>query len=60
MKKNGAAIRAMSPSLNLRFYLENMKYLTLTKLRQMLQDHDKQKSGSELYKELTAMPQSPK
>ena len=39
---------------------ENMKELTLTKLTQMLRAHYKQKSGTELYKELTTMWQSPK
>lgn len=37
-----------------------MKELTLAKLRQMLRAHYKQKSGTELYQELTAMCQSPK
>ena len=53
-------IHAISPSLKLRSYLETMKELTLPKLRQMLQAHYKQKSGTELYQELTTMCQSPK
>ena len=53
-------IRAISPSLKLRSYLETMKVLTLAKLRQMLRTHYKQKSGTELYQELTTMCQSPK
>ena len=53
-------IRAISPSLKLRSYLETMKELTLPKLRQMLRAHYKQKSGTELYQELTTMCQSPK
>lgn len=53
-------IRAISPSLKLRSYLETMKELTLLKLKQMLQAHYKQKSGTELYQELTTMCQSPK
>ena len=48
-------IRAISPSLKLRSYLETMKELTLPKLRQMLRAHYKQKSGTELYQELTTM-----
>ncbi len=55
-----AVIRANSPSLKLRLYLETMKELTLVKLRQMLRAHYKQKSGTELYQELTTMCQSPK
>ena len=55
-----AVIRAISPSLKLRSYLETMKELTLAKLRQMLRAHYKQKSGTELYQELTTMCQSPK
>ena len=55
-----AVIRAISPSLKLRSYLETMKELTLAKLRQMLRAHYKQESGTELYRELTIMCQSPK
>lgn len=55
-----AVNRAISPSLKLRSYLETMKELTLAKLRQMLRAHYKQKSGTELYQELTTMCQSPK
>ena len=55
-----SVIRAISPSLKLRSYLETMKELTLPKLRQMLRAHYKQKSGTELYRELTTMCQSPK
>ena len=50
-----AVIRAISPSLKLRSYLETMKELTLAKLRQMLRAHYKQKSGTERYQELTTM-----
>ena len=54
-------IRAVTPSLKLRSYLETMKEGTLAKLRQMLRAHYKQKSGTELYQELTTiMCQSPK
>ena len=55
-----AVIRAISPSLKLRSYLETMSELPLPKLRQMLRAHYKQKSGTELYQELTTMCQSPK
>ena len=52
-----AVIRAISPSLKLRSYLETMKEVTLPKLRQMLRAHYKQKSGTELFQELTTMYQ---
>ena len=55
-----ATIRAISPSLKLRSYLETMKELTLPKLRQMLRVYYKQKSGTELFQELTTMYQSPR
>ena len=54
-----ATIRAISPSLKLRSYLETMKEVTLPKLRQMLRPQYKQKSGNELFQELTTMYQSP-
>ena len=53
-------LHCISPNLKLRSYLETMKELTLAKLRQMLRAHYKQKSGTELYQELTTMCQSPK
>ena len=55
-----AIIRAISPLLKLRSYLETMKEVTLSKLRQMLRAHYKQKSGTELFQELTTMYQSPR
>ena len=55
-----AVIRAISPSLKLRSYLETMKEVTLPKLRQMLRAHYKQKSGTELFQELTTMYQLPR
>ena len=53
-----AVVRANSPSLKLRSYLETMKELTLAKPRQMLRAHYNQKSGTEIYQELTTMCQS--
>ena len=55
-----AIIRAISLSLKLRSYLETMKEVTLSKLRQMLRAHYKQKSGPELFQEVTTMYQSPR
>ena len=55
-----AVIRAISHSLKLRSHLKTMKELTLAKLRQMLRAHYKQKSGTELYQELTTISQLPK
>ena len=60
VKKIDAVIRAISPSLKLTPQLENMKEVTLSKLRQMLRAHYKQKSGTELYQEHATMCQSPK
>ena len=55
-----SVIRAINPSLQLRSYLETMKDLTLPKLRQMLRSHYKQRSGTELYQQLTTICQAPK
>lgn len=55
-----AVIRAISPNLKLRSYLGTMKELTLAKLRQILRAHYRQKSGTELYQELTKVCHSPK
>jgi hypothetical protein len=55
-----AVIRAISPSLKLRSYLEMMPNLSVSKLEQILKSHYKQKSGTELYQELTTMCQDPK
>ena len=48
-----AVIRAVSPSLQLRSYLEMIQDLTLTRLRLIMKAHFKQKSGTELYQELS-------
>ena len=55
-----AVIRAVSPNLKLRSYLEMCPNLTLAKLRQILRAHYKQKSGTELYQELSVLCQAPK
>ena len=52
-----AVIRAVSPSLQLRSYLEMIHALTLTRLRLILKAHFKQKSGTELYQELSNLRQ---
>ena len=52
-----AVIRAVSPSLQLRSYLEMIQDLTLTRLRLIMKAHFKQKSGTELYQELSNLCQ---
>ena len=52
-----AVIRAVSPSLQLRSYLEMIQDLTLTHLRLIMKAHFKQKSGTELYQELSNLRQ---
>ena len=52
-----AVIRAVSPSLQLRSYLEMIQDLTLTRLRLVMKAHFKQKSGTELYQELSNLRQ---
>ena len=55
-----AVIRAVSPSLKLRPYLEMMDNLSLGQLKQILRPHFKEKTGTELYQELTLLCQGPK
>ena len=55
-----SVIRAISPTLKLRSYVETMEGLTLKKLLQVLKAHYKQKSATELYHELTILCQDPK
>ena len=52
-----AVIRAVSPSLQLRSYLEMIQDLTLTRLRLIMKAHFKQKSGTALYQELSNLRQ---
>ena len=52
-----AVIRAVSPSLNLRSYLEMIQDLSLSRLRQIMKSHFKQKSAKELYQELSVLHQ---
>ena len=52
-----AVIRKVSPSLQLRSYLEMIQDLTLTRLRLIMKAHFKQKSGTELYQELSNLRQ---
>ena len=53
-------IRAISPTLELRSYVETIESLKLCKLLQVLKAHYKQKSPAELYQELTVTCQGPK
>ena len=55
-----AVIRAVSPALKLRSYLEMIPDLSLSRLRQILRAHFKQKSGTELYQELSVLCQAAK
>ena len=55
-----AVIKAISPTLKLRSYVETMEGLTLKKLLKILKAHYKQKSATELYHELTILCQEPK
>ena len=52
-----AVIRAVSPSLKLRSYLEMIQDLSLSRLRQIIKAHFKQKSATELYQELSVLRQ---
>ena len=54
-----AVIRAVSPSLSLRSYLEMIQDLSLSHLRQIMKSHFKQKSATELYQELSVLRQEP-
>ena len=55
-----AVIRAVSSNLKLRSYLEMMNDMSLVLLKQILRAHFKEKSGTEMYQELTSLCQGPK
>ena len=55
-----AVIRAMTPGLQLRSYLEGKENLTLPALRRILRSHYQERSATELYKQLTSEVQSGK
>ena len=48
-----AVIRAVSPNLKLCSYLEMINDMSLVCLKQMLQAHFKETSGTEMYQELS-------
>ena len=54
-----AIINAVSPNLHLRLYLESIRNLSLSKVRQILRSHYREKSATEAYQELTNMVQEP-
>ena len=54
-----AIINAVSPNLHLRSYLESIKQLSLSEIRQILRSHYREKSATEAYHELTNMVQEP-
>ncbi len=55
-----AVIRAITPGLQLRSYLEGKADLTLPMLRRILRSHYQEKNATELYKQLTAESQRSK
>lgn len=55
-----AVIRAISPGMQLRSYLEGKTNLTLPTLRRILRCHYQEKSATELYKQLTSEVQGVK
>ena len=55
-----AIVRAVSSGSKLKAYLEMTTEITLPKLRQILRAHYQEKSGSELYQELTTLVQGQK
>lgn len=55
-----AVIRAITPGLQLRSYLEGKTDLTLPMLRRILRSHYQEKNATELNKQLTAESQRPK
>lgn len=55
-----AVIRAITPGLQLRSYLEGKTDLTLPTLRRILRSHYQEKGATELYKQLTAEAQGSK
>ena len=54
-----AILRAFTPGLSVRTYLETVLDLTLPRLLQILRTHFKEKSATELYQELSTMTQEP-
>lgn len=55
-----AVIRAISPGLQLRSYLEGKPQLTLPTLRRILRSHFQEKSATELFKQLASEAQNSK
>ncbi|CAI5669819.1 unnamed protein product, partial [Oreochromis niloticus] len=55
-----AVIRAITPGLQLRSYLEGKENLTSPALRRILRSHYQEKGATELYKQLTSEVQSSK
>ena len=53
-----SVIRAISPSMQLRSYLETISDLTLARLRRILRSHYQEKSATELYRQLTTVVQA--
>ena len=53
-------VRAISAGCKLKAYLEMMTGITLPKLRQILRAHYQEKTGTELYQELTTITEMAK
>ena len=55
-----AIVRAISPGVQLRNYLETIPNLTLPKIRKIIRSHFMEKTSTELYQELATISQGPK
>ena len=55
-----AIVRAISPGVQLRNYLETTQDLTLPKIRKIIRSHFMEKTSTELYQELATISQGPK
>ena len=53
-------VRAISPGIQLRSYLETASPLTLPKIRKIIRSHFMEKTATELYQELATISQGPK
>ena len=55
-----AIVKAISPGVQLRNYLETIPNLTLPKIRKIIRSHFMEKTSTELYQELATISQGPK
>ena len=54
-----AILEAVDPNTNLRIYLDKLPNLDLTQVRQIIRDHYREKTTSDMYQELVNMVQKP-